>query len=308
MSLSSDNFTALIHLRDQARKWKNITFTTIIIALIIVVKVSFIPKKDDDNLTNNSKYIAVVDVDGVIFDNKYRTKVLKEIKDKDNIKAVILNINSPGGSIVASEVLYKNILDISKRKPVIAVLGSLAASGGYMAAIGSNHIIAHNGTLTGSVGVILQSAEVTELADNLGIKFQNYKSSHLKGSPSPFEKSDPAIDRVINASVQDSYNFFSDLVLERRKGKIANENKKIILDGRVFTGRQALKVGLVDQIGGEEDALDYLEKNYKLSKLPTKDVSLNKIDNKILDKILNGRSIENILNGSFSNKKLMAIW
>jgi len=309
MSLSSDNFTALIHLRDQARKWKNITFVTIIIALIIVIKFSFIPAaNEDDNLSANEKYIAVVDVDGIIFEDKYRTKILKDIKDKDNIKAVILNINSPGGSIVGSEILYNNILEISKKKPVIAVLGSLAASGGYMAALGSDHIIAHNGSLTGSVGVIMQSTEVTQMADKLGIKFLNYKSSHLKGAPSPFEKTDPAIDKVINESVQDSYKFFSDLVLERRKGKIDTKNLKTIIDGRIFTGRQALKAGLIDQVGTEDDALTYLEKNYKITKLPTKDVSLKKSDNKFFEKILNGASVDNILSGNFANKKLMAIW
>ncbi len=308
MSLSSDNFTALIHLRDQARKWKNITFATIIITLIIIAKVVFFSTSSNDTVSSNEDYIAVVDIDGIIFENKHRDKILKEIKDGDRIKAVIININSPGGSIVGSEILYQNIIDIAMKKPVIAVLGSLATSGGYMVALGSNHIIAHNGTLTGSIGVIIQSTEVTQLAEKLGVKFQNYKSSHLKGSPSPFEKSDPAVDRMINESIQDSYKFFSDLVLKHRKSKVKARNVNLILDGRIFTGRQALEVGLIDQVGGEKEALDYLEKNHKISNLKTKSISLNKMDNKILDKILNGTSVNNILSGTIYDKKLMAVW
>ncbi len=308
MSLSSDNFTALIHLRDQARKWKNITFISIIVLLVILSKALSFSKEDQSNLSGKEDYIASVDVNGIIFSDKHRSKILKEIAKKDNIKAVIVNINSPGGGIVGSEMLYREIIEISKRKPVVATLGALAASGGYMVALGSQHIIAHNGTLTGSIGVIMQSSEVTQMAENIGIKFQNYKSSHLKGTPSLFEKTDPVIDKVINESVSDSYQFFVDLVLNSRKSKIDKNNVKKVTDGRIFTGRQALKVGLIDEIGGEIEALAYLKEHHKIIDLEIKDISLQKTSNKLIDKIFDKDSITKLLNGNFSNKKLMAIW
>ena len=308
MSLSSDNFTALIHLRDQARKWKNITFVTIIVAFIILGKFIFFKSAKDNDLSNNDSYIASVEIDGIIFSDSYRSKVLKEILEKDNIKAVIVNIDSPGGGIVGSEMLYNEISAIAKKKPVVVTMGSVAASGGYMTALASDHIIAYNGTLTGSIGVILQSAEITKMADELGIKLQNYKSSHLKGTPSPFEKSDYLIDQAIGESVMDSYKFFTDLVIERRKGKIKTADIKRITDGRVFTGRQALAVGLIDQIGGEKEALAYLKDKRKISGLEVREVSLKKAKNKFIDNILGGFSFAELLNQVQGRKQLMSVW
>ncbi len=310
MSLSSDNFTALIYLRDQVRKWKNITFIAIIILSVILMKVTFLDEDSkNNNLSENSDFIASVDIDGIILRNKYRSKILEDIAKKDNIRAVIVNINSPGGGIVGSEILYQNIKEISKNKPVIAILGSVAASGGYMAAIGSDYIISHNGTLTGSIGVIIQSTEVTDMASKVGIKFNNYKSSHLKGTPSPFEKSDVIIDKAINESVQDGYKFFTDLVKIARKDKIKDIDFAQVTDGRVFTGRQAFAIGLVDEIGGKKEALKYLKEKHQIENLEVKDILLRKVENKFLDKIINKDSvIGRAFNLESSNKKLMAIW
>jgi len=310
MSLSSDNFTALIYLRDQARKWKNITFITLIIAFIILIKVSLVDSDDKlSNLSEDNDFIAEIDLDGVIFRNKYRSNILQDIAKKDNIKAVIININSPGGGIVGSEILYKNIKEISKSKPVIAVLQSVAASGGYMTAIAADYIIAHNGTLTGSIGVIIQSTEITEMANKLGVTFNNYKSSQLKGTPSPFEKSNPIVDQAVKDSIEDSYGFFIELVKNARKDKIKPENLPKVTDGRIFTGRQALKLGLVDKIGSEKEALEYLETEYQIQDLDIKTISLKKSENKLLDKIINSDSaIGKFLNKHNSKKQLMAIW
>jgi protease-4 len=308
MSLSSDNFTALIHLRDQARKWKNITFITAIILIVIMVKVISSDSKEDNNLTANDNFIASIDIDGIILSNKHRSKILQEISQKDNIKAVIVNINSPGGGIVGSEMLYNDIKNIAKKKPVIASLGSVAASGGYMAALGANHILAYNGTLTGSIGVIIQSSEVTKMADNLGIKFKNYKSSHLKATPSLVEKTDPIIDKAINESIQDSYKFFVNLVLTNRKTKIDKNNIDLVTDGRVFTGNQALELGLVDAIGGRDQALEYLKKHHKLANLEVKEISLRKLERKWIDKLIGEDSMSNLLSSNFHGKKIMAVW
>lgn len=277
--MSSDNFTALIHLRDQARKWKNITFLVMIAVLLLTFRMMFSSDDNSKNVDIGGNYIANISIEGVILDDDYRTSILSKIASQTNIKAVIVNINSPGGSIVGSEILYDNLREIAKNKPIVVLMGSLAASGGYMASIASDYIIARNGTLTGSIGVIMQTSEVTDLAKKVGVKFLTYKSSPLKGAPSPFEKSTPQVDNVINDAVKDSYQFFSDLVVSRRGAKLPKDTLKI-LDGRVFTGRQALKNGLVDEIGGKNEAIKYLStvRKVDVAKFPIRDVSIVKPD------------------------------
>ena len=298
MSLSSDNFTALIHLRNQARKWKNVTFIISAIALLLFSRMMFKTEKVvGDNIGIGKDYIANILVEGMIFSDDYRDKILGKLAKQKNIKAVIVNINSPGGGIVGSEILYENLRKIAENKPIVVVMGSLAASGGYMIAIASDHIIARNGTLTGSIGVIMQSSEITDLADKIGIKFLTYKSSKLKGSPSPFEKSSPQVDKVIKASIKDSYEFFTGLVLERRKGKINKKHLSNIIDGRVFTGRQALKSGLIDEIGGKDQALQYLKTTHKINidKIEVKDVLIIESENQFIQKFFGQSSLAQYL-------------
>lgn len=315
MSLASDNLTALIYLRNQVRKWKNLAFIILIISLLLLSRSFFAPASNvEEGINIGGDYIANITIEGIILDDNYRENVLRKIADQKNIKAVIVNINSPGGGIVGSEVLYERLREISAKKPIVVSMGSLAASGGYMAAIASDYIIARNGTLTGSIGVLMQSSEITDLAKKLGIKLVTYKSSVLKGSPSPFEKSNPEIDKVINESIKDSYKFFADLVLERRKNKIKKSDIKNIIDGRVFTGRQALKAGLIDEIGGRKEALNYLKNNYNINtdKLEIRDLSIEEPEKKFFEKIFGTESIirKSIMNifSLFPEKHLMAIW
>ncbi len=312
MSLSSDNFTAAIHLRDQARKWKNISFLMIIAITLLSFRLLFGSSNDTTKDIGDGDYIASINIDGIILDDEYRTEILEKIAEQKNIKAVIVNVDSPGGGIVGSENLYANLKEISKNKPIVVVMGAVAASGGYMASLASDHIIARNGTLTGSVGVIMQSSEFTKLADKLGVTFLTYKSSPLKGSPSPFEKANPQADKVINESIKDSHKFFSDLVKERRGDKI--KDISTVADGRVFTGRQALEAGLIDEIGGKAEALKYLntQKNIDTEKYTVKKVNLEKPDGALLSKLLGEETmtkvVEKMTGFSVHNNQLMSIW
>ncbi len=314
MSLASDNFTALIHLREQAKKWKNISFLLIIAITLLAFRVMFGDSNDFDQNIDTGDYIASINIEGIILDDDYRTEILTKIANQKNIKAVIANINSPGGSIVGSEILYENLKTIAKNKPLVVTMGSLAASGGYMAALAADHIIARNGTLTGSIGVIMQSSEFTELANKLGVKFTTYKSSILKGAPSPFEKTNPQVDLVINASIKDSYQFFSELVQQRRAVNLDKKNLASIIDGRVFTGRQALKSGLIDEIGGKNEALKYLntEKKVDTNKFLVKKIDLRKPDGALLGKLLGEETMvkvmEKITGFNAQSKQLMSVW
>ena len=271
---SSDNLAALIYLKGKVHKWKNVAFLLGVFSVLLAFRFIF-----GGSLSEGFEgdYIASIKIDGVIFENDERSAILKTIAEEKSIKAVIVNIDSPGGGIVGSEILFDDLRTIAAQKPIVVLMGSVAASGGYMAAVASDYIIAHNGTLTGSIGVMMESPEVTGLAQKLGVRLNTYKSSPLKGSPSPFEKPNPLVDRVIQESIVDSHRFFSDLVRDRRGDKINNS----VFDGRVFTGRQALKAGLIDEVGGKAEALSYLEgKKINVKGLPVKEVEITKKDEK----------------------------
>lgn len=299
-----DNIAVISYMRNKLHKWKNIAILSIIFSVLLVIKFIFI----GPNISSpNSDFIAEVKIEGVIFEDEFRTKVLNKVANDDKIKAVLVNINSPGGGIVGSEILYQNLKEIAKNKPIVVLMGSVAASGGYMAAVASDYIIARNGTLTGSIGVIMEAPEVSELAKKIGIKVNSYKSSSLKGSPSLFEKSNLYVDRVIQDSIDDSYKFFVSLILDSRADKINKKFQKIAFDGRVFTGRQALKVGLVDQIGTKQDATNYLLSRLKDKDLEVREVKIFEEKNNFAEKIfglipfLDGTKI------SHNNPKIMAI-
>lgn len=302
----SDNLAALIHLKDKVHKWKNVAVLLSILSLLLVVKMLTGGGLSDDLVDGD--YIANIKIDGVIFEDDFRSEMLGKIAEEKSVKAVIVNVDSPGGGIVGSEVLFDDLRNIASKKPIVVLMGSVAASGGYMAAIASDYIIAHNGTLTGSIGVLMESPEVTDLANKIGLKFNTYKSSPLKGSPSPFEKSNPMVDRVIRESIADSYQFFSDLVRERRGEKINKEFSNIVFDGRIFTGRQALKAGLIDEIGGREEALSYLEGNkIDVKNLPIKEVEIVEKEGKFLDKFFGLIPFFDGVKSAKSSHQIMAI-
>lgn len=302
--MTNNNIASIIYLRNKLHKWKNIAVLSIIFCVLLTLKFTF---TGSDVSVGEGNFIAEVNIEGVIFQNKYRSDVLAKIANDDKIKAVIVNINSPGGGIVGSEILYEDLKNISKKKPIVALMGSVAASGGYMASVASQYIIARNGTLTGSIGVIMESPEMTQLADKIGVKFNSYKSSPLKGSPSLFEKPTPYVDNVIQSSIDDSYDFFVGLVLGSREKKIKKQYLKIAFDGRVFTGRQALEVGLIDEIGGKNQALNYLYKKNIDKNLPVKEVKTYKDEKNLVDKLFSKIPFFQEITMSKGSSQIMAI-
>ena len=299
----SDNLGALIYLKNKVHKWKNIAFFFAIFSIALVFKMFFDVGSD---VIGNS--VALIKIEDVITEDDHRSKVLKEIANDSSILAVVVRLNSPGGTIVGSEILLKDLLAIRKNKPLVVLMDSIAASGAYMASLASNYVVAHNGTLTGSIGVLMESPDVSVLANKVGVKFNSYKSSPLKGSPSMFEKSTPIVDKVINESIQDSYKFFVELVKKARGEKLNPKFYNIIFDGRVFTGRQALALGLIDDVGGMENIEKYLLLNkIDVNKIPMQEVEIVKKDNKIIDRFLNILPFYQNLKGRNNQSKIMAI-
>ncbi len=216
-------------------------------------------------------YVARVRVDGIIAGEGQLARRVSALADEAAVKAVILDIDSPGGGVTGGEALHDAIARVAARKPVAAVMGGIAASAGYMIAVPATRIFALQGTLTGSIGVYLQTAEISGLLDKLGITTEAIKSGPLKDEPSLFEKTTPEGRQVLQGLVMDYYDQFVTMVAQGRH--MDADTVRRLADGRPYTGRQALRLGLIDQIGDERDARRWLaEAKGVRSGLPIRDV------------------------------------
>lgn len=214
--------------------------------------------------------IARFEISGIITDDPKRDELLDKLAENDGVKAVLLRINSPGGTTAGSEALYAALRRIAERKPLVAQLGEVAASGGYIAAIAADHVVGRGNTLTGSIGVIMEYPDLTQVMDRLGIELETVRSSELKAEPSPFRPTNPAARAREEALVAESYRWFRGLVGERRK--LEGAALDAVANGAVFTGRLAVENGLMDEIGGEPEARAWLEsRDASLADLPVRD-------------------------------------
>jgi len=203
------------------------------------------------------KHIARIAIDGIITQDRYREEVLQKIADDDDAKALIVLINSPGGTVVGSEILYEALRSVAAEKPVVAQMEGVAASGGYITALGADYIVAHGNTVTGSVGVIMEYPDMSGLMDQIGVQMQVLRSSEIKGGVSPFREASSAELAAQEAMIEETYQWFKSLVAERRN--LNGNALDNVTTGGVFSGRAALANGLIDSLGGGSAALEYLE-------------------------------------------------
>ncbi len=223
-----------------------------------------------DSTDKLTPHIARLSIQGMITGDKDTIDLIKKIGESSQAKALILTIDSPGGTTTGAEKLYEELRRVNEKKPVVAVVGTLAASGAYIAALAADTIVARGNSLVGSIGVLFQFPNFHRLLDTVGVKVEEIKSSPLKASPNGFEPTSDAAKVAIASLVADSYTWFKDLVKERRKLDDAELAK--VADGRVFTARQGVPLKLVDLIGGEREAIAWLETNKKLAKdLPVRE-------------------------------------
>ena len=210
------------------------------------------------------KQIARITIEGTITEDRDQLKMLKQIADADHVAGVLLYVNSPGGTTTGGEALYEGLREIAKKKPIVAQFGTIAASAGYIVGLGTDHIVARGNTITGSVGVIVQWPEFVQLLDKIGVKVNEVKSGVLKATPSPFESLDDNGRKVAQGMVDDGFAWFVSLV-ESRRGLKA-DSVPGLKDGRIFSGREALAAKLIDQIGGEDEAVKWLQDVKNVSK------------------------------------------
>ena len=256
MTLDADSITAKRRLRRSLAFWR-ILAVLAMAAAVLALLVTETPGVG--GISKRADHVARVKINGLITGDEKTLELLEEIEKADRVKAVLVRIDSPGGTTAGSEALYLSLRQIGEKKPVVAVMDTVAASGGYITAIAADHIVARGNTITGSVGVLFQWAQVQELLDSLGIEMESIKSGELKAEPNFFEPMSDRAREVTEEMVNESFRWFVDLVVARRK--LSPAEVRLISDGRVFTGRQAVSARLVDEIGGEDKARDWLAAN-----------------------------------------------
>jgi protease-4 len=203
-------------------------------------------------------HVARVTVSGVITDDRKMNELIDKVAKATQVKAVILDINSPGGTTTGGEAMYDAVRRLAEKKPVVAVCGTLATSAAYIVALATDRIFVYGNTITGSVGVIFQWADVSELMRTLGVKVEEIRSGPLKAVPNPFQPADEKARALGEEMVQEAKVWFVDLVAKRRK--IEPASVPGLTDGRVYSGRQAVELKLVDEIGDEKVAKKWLQK------------------------------------------------
>ena len=249
-------------------------------------------------------FIAKLYIKGIIDTDSQFINELNKIEQNSDFKGLLVIINSPGGTFVSSKEIYDSLKSLNKNVPVAVYMKEVATSGAYLASLGANKIFANSGTITGSVGVILQTAEITGLLDKLGITPMIIKSGELKAVPNPFEESDREQIDFIKDVVLEMQREFIGLVESERE--ISPEEIKIISDGRIFTSKQAQKINLIDEIVSEKDAISWIKKkgglddNIKIIDYADKSNLDGLLDLKILNRL---KSFDNTL-----IKGILALW
>lgn len=228
--------------------------------IVLAVLLAALLMSGSDRMAGSGSFlphIARVQVSGIITDDQKMQDLLDRVGKSDRVKAVILDINSPGGTTTGGEAMYDAIRRLAEKKPVVAVCGTLATSAAYIVALATDRIFVYGNTITGSVGVIFQWADVSELMHTLGVKIEEVKSGPLKAVPNPFEPTDEKGKALAEEMVQEAKTWFVNLVAERRK--IEPASIPGLTDGRVYSGRQAIALRLVDEIGDEKVAKRWLQ-------------------------------------------------
>jgi protease-4 len=253
MASRADDLIDRRHLRRKLTFWR---IAAILFVAIGIVGVSaWLYRADIGGSSVN--HIAKVKIEGTILEDQDLLDRLKDIRESSSVKGVIVAINSPGGTTAGGEAIFDAVRELAGEKPVVAQVGTLAASAGYMIASATDHIVARQSSIVGSIGVLVQFPNFTGLMEKVGITLDEIKSSPLKAEPSPFNPTTDEERAMIRSLIMDSYEWFVGLIVDRRG--MSRAEVLALADGSIFTGRQAVENKLVDQLGGEKEAVAWLE-------------------------------------------------
>ncbi|MGU3574301.1 signal peptide peptidase SppA [Brucellaceae bacterium C25G] len=252
---------------DRRRIRRKLTFWRGAFLIIVAVALIVIAMMQSNKLVGlNTPHIAKIRIEGTITQNEELLKRLDLIAKNDAVKGLIVIVDSPGGTTVGGETIFNAIRKVAEKKPVVTSVGNLAASAGYMVAIASDHIVAYQSSIVGSIGVLFQYPDISELMKKIGVKMEAIKSSPMKAEPNYFNPASEEAKAMIRSMIMDSYDWFVGLVETRRS--FTRAETLALADGAIFTGRQALEKKLIDGLGGEDTAREWLNSKGLSADLP----------------------------------------
>jgi protease-4 len=267
MTHDSDMLVERRRLKRGLALWRALAIAALVTVVLVGVA------RIDDLVARD--HVARLAVEGLILADRAVIEALADVADDSRAKALIVSIDSPGGTFVGGETMYHALRGVAEKKPVVAVMGGVATSAGYMTALAADRIFAHEGTITGSIGVMVQTTDLTGLLDKLGVSAEAIKSSPLKATPSPFEPLTEQARAATQSIIDDMHALFTAMVAERRG--FADARARELADGRVYSGRQALELALIDAIGGEATAREWLTEEKEIPEnLPTRDLEIDR--------------------------------
>jgi protease IV len=266
MSSETDAWLERRALARRLTRWR-----VIAVLALLIVALGALYKLDPGNLIGRRQiHVARLEISGVIAENDWWLEKLEEAAEDDRVRAVILQINSPGGSTYGGEALFQAIRKVAEAKPVVSVIGTLGASAGYMVAIAGDHVLARETSLTGSIGVLFQTAEFSKLMEKVGVSAETITSGPLKAEPNPTRPMSAAGRAQIQGMVNETHAWFVDLVASRRD--LPRDTVARLADGRVYSGKAALQNKLIDGLGGLAEARDWLAERGVPAGLPLRDI------------------------------------
>ncbi len=303
MPLTSDTFIERNLLKRQVAFWRLAAVGVMVFFLIVLVE----RNAKISQVTDSDGYVARVKIQGVVGENQKFYDLLDDIKEDDDIKAVLLHLDTPGGTAVGGEALYKKIKDINSVKPVVVSMRSVCASAGYMISLAADQVYAMSGTITGSIGVIFQTAEFSELASKVGVTPITVRSGPLKGTPSMAEPLQPHERAVLQDMIDEFHTVFVTMVSEGRN--LDMQTVRNIADGRIYSAPKALELGLIDAIGGEDEAFEWLVAQHDIDEsLEIKDMGVkSKFDN-ILDRFAKQTGLAQLTEQLDSDNGMLLLW
>jgi protease IV len=268
MSLETDLLLDRRRLKRRLVFWRSFAVLALVVATLVALH------RDGVGITG--RHLARLPVSGIISEDRKLNEAIDKLADDNSVAGLIVTIDSPGGTVSGGESLHAAIARVAARKPVVAVMGGLAASAGYMIAVPAERIFAREATLTGSIGVLMQTGDVSGLLSKIGVSTDTIVSGPLKDQPSFTHPTSERGREVLKGIVMDMYDQFVGMVAAGRHMDPAKVRE--LADGRAYTGRQALRLGLIDQIGGEQEARTWLAEKHGIgADLPVDDLGTSSL-------------------------------
>lgn len=264
------SFYDVLRLDKGRRRWRLVAVVAVFFFLVTAFALNQTAKTP-----HNTPHIAHIQVEGILQDSLHQQKVLEQLREHESTKAVIVYVDSPGGTMVGGLNLHQALRRVAAEKPVVTVMGTVAASAGYMVSLAGDHVIASPGSLTGSIGVMMPLVDATDLASKIGIQSEEVVSGDLKTATSPLRDRTARDNEYLKETVMEMQTVFLELITSRRD--LTEETLATISDGRILTGVSAHRLGLVDALGDRNSGRAWLEQNKGISAdIPLIDVSIEK--------------------------------